>query len=161
MFRHLLIFFLRVGFVYYDVLMFPLTITDSCLGRCWATHDRSRSCQCDSTCKKYGDCCADHSYLCQGGTAHFYFSCKCGKSVTISVNFSSFLPESSENDRLYSVCWRITDLCEGRCWAGLDLSRPCQCNAKCVNYDDCCVDFAEVCQGDIYNYLRTNVNDFR
>jgi len=38
--------------------------------------------------------------------------------------------------------------CEGRCDDPLDPNQPCQCNAACVTYHDCCDDYSEICQGD-------------
>lgn len=37
----------------------------SCEGRCGLDFDSTASCQCDSLCTSYGDCCADFTQLCQ------------------------------------------------------------------------------------------------
>ncbi|XP_025092763.1 poly(U)-specific endoribonuclease-like [Pomacea canaliculata] len=37
--------------------------------------------------------------------------------------------------------------CQGRCFAQLDTSQPCQCNTYCERYEDCCSDFFTLCRG--------------
>ena len=45
-------------------------IVDSCEGRCGASLDRSRECQCNTACTQYGDCCVDYSVVCNAGKYH-------------------------------------------------------------------------------------------
>ncbi|KAG7477448.1 hypothetical protein MATL_G00069750 [Megalops atlanticus] len=49
---------------------------DSCRGRCGYGTDPNYTCQCNSPCERYGDCCSDYETLCKGST-----SCKgrCGE----------------------------------------------------------------------------------
>lgn len=37
------------------------------------------------------------------------------------------------------------DSCAGRCGAGLDSSKTCQCNTNCATYGDCCSDYYALC----------------
>ncbi|XP_025090994.1 poly(U)-specific endoribonuclease-like [Pomacea canaliculata] len=37
--------------------------------------------------------------------------------------------------------------CQGRCFAKLNISQPCQCNTYCERYEDCCSDFFNLCRG--------------
>ncbi|XP_071836475.1 uridylate-specific endoribonuclease B-like [Apostichopus japonicus] len=39
---------------------------DTCVGRCNAALDSSKSCQCNTACNTYGDCCPDYSETCGG-----------------------------------------------------------------------------------------------
>ncbi|KAK6173058.1 hypothetical protein SNE40_016592 [Patella caerulea] len=39
----------------------------SCQGRCGSNLDNSQSCQCNSHCKQFNDCCNDYDILCGGG----------------------------------------------------------------------------------------------
>ncbi|KAJ8358905.1 hypothetical protein SKAU_G00154300 [Synaphobranchus kaupii] len=50
---------------------------DSCQGRCGYGTDPGYTCQCNSACERFGDCCSDYQTLCQGST-----SCKgrCGEN---------------------------------------------------------------------------------
>ncbi|KAG7238257.1 hypothetical protein INR49_030968 [Caranx melampygus] len=50
---------------------------DSCEGRCGYGTDSSFSCQCNPSCERYGDCCADYAEVCQTSPT----SCKgrCGE----------------------------------------------------------------------------------
>merc|ERR1712112_99280 len=38
--------------------------------------------------------------------------------------------------------------CEGHCGDPFDELLPCQCNADCVSYNDCCHDYNTVCLAD-------------
>jgi len=50
---------------------------------------------------------------------------------------------------LGSVASQTEDSCDGRCGDGFDASQPCQCNEACLNHNDCCPDFPELCQSDL------------
>ncbi|XP_061178285.1 uridylate-specific endoribonuclease-like [Saccostrea echinata] len=46
------------------VILTPCVLADTCSGRCGAGHDPSKTCQCNTHCVTYGDCCADYHTLC-------------------------------------------------------------------------------------------------
>ncbi|XP_076438111.1 uridylate-specific endoribonuclease D-like [Babylonia areolata] len=41
--------------------------------------------------------------------------------------------------------------CAGRCGPGTDSSKPCQCNAHCLTYNDCCHDYQQMCVATCVN----------
>ncbi|KAK7091884.1 hypothetical protein V1264_009506 [Littorina saxatilis] len=41
----------------------------------------------------------------------------------------------------------ISATCSGRCNAGLDHSKSCQCNTACTWHHDCCTDYSSLCTG--------------
>ncbi|XP_041372098.1 poly(U)-specific endoribonuclease-like [Gigantopelta aegis] len=46
--------------------------------------------------------------------------------------------------------------CVGRCNDPLDNTKPCQCNSHCVQYNDCCDDYHDVCgQGSLSSLADT------
>lgn len=52
---------------YTRVLWYLLCVLNSCSGRCGAGLDTSFSCQCNSYCSNFNDCCQDYSTLCTAG----------------------------------------------------------------------------------------------
>ena len=47
------------------------TVCSGCFGRC-GNYDSTQSCQCDSLCGSYGDCCGDYSLKCIGNVLLYY-----------------------------------------------------------------------------------------
>ncbi|XP_020659187.3 vitronectin isoform X1 [Pogona vitticeps] len=39
--------------------------------------------------------------------------------------------------------------CEGRCEAGFDIQKKCQCDDLCLYYQSCCIDYATVCKAKV------------
>ncbi|KAK3758277.1 hypothetical protein RRG08_033244 [Elysia crispata] len=53
-------------------------LQDSCLSKCGAKYDPSRSCQCNKACSRFGSCCSDYTSLCDssGSSSSFFLSNK-------------------------------------------------------------------------------------
>lgn len=51
-------------FVVLTTACFFYVPSDSCAGRCGAGVDPGQTCQCNSLCSTYGDCCSDYYALC-------------------------------------------------------------------------------------------------
>lgn len=79
---------------------------DSCLGRCGYGTDSDFSCQCNSHCERYGDCCSDYAEVCKGST-----SCKgrCGESY----NSQNQCHCNSKCTLYNNCCSDYVDLCGG------------------------------------------------
>ncbi|XP_072033453.1 carbonic anhydrase 1-like [Amphiura filiformis] len=45
--------------------------------------------------------------------------------------------------------------CEDRCGEEMDMNSPCQCNAVCRSYGDCCEDYQDLCLVEICTYVPT------
>jgi len=45
-------------------------LDNTCVGRCGAGNDRTKSCQCNSACTRYHDCCDDYQHECNGAPLH-------------------------------------------------------------------------------------------
>jgi len=45
-------------------------VDNTCVGRCGSGNDRTKSCQCNSACTRYHDCCSDYQHECQGAPLH-------------------------------------------------------------------------------------------
>ncbi|XP_032821192.1 uridylate-specific endoribonuclease [Petromyzon marinus] len=84
----------------------PYRAVDSCEGRCDAPLDNAFTCQCNSACERYGDCCADYSSLCNS-----LLSCKgrCNEAyvATNPCHCNSKCPQYS------NCCSDYNALCEG------------------------------------------------
>ena len=52
-------------------LCFPLDSLDSCKGRCGYETNLGFSCQCDSTCEAFEDCCYDYTSICKSTVTVF------------------------------------------------------------------------------------------
>ncbi|XP_062602694.1 uridylate-specific endoribonuclease-like, partial [Saccostrea cucullata] len=71
---------------------------DTCSGRCGAGHDPSKTCQCNTHCGTYGDCCADYHALCTQQTCSGRCNaaldnskpCQCNSAC---VNFGDCCPD--------------------------------------------------------------------
>ncbi|XP_063863765.1 uridylate-specific endoribonuclease-like [Scylla paramamosain] len=111
----------------------------SCVGRC-GVDDGTTSCQCNSLCSNFGDCCDDYEAVC--------LSCKdrCGESYLHSKPCQCNNGCGSHSN----CCHDYQDTClscEDRCGESYDQSKPCQCNKDCGSHSNCCADYSEVCGG--------------
>ncbi|XP_045181185.1 uridylate-specific endoribonuclease-like [Mercenaria mercenaria] len=73
---------------------FVCVLTDSCSGRCGQGVNAAYSCQCNSACTRYGDCCSDYSAVCLGATC----SDRCGQSADMTRPCQCNLPCLTYND---------------------------------------------------------------
>ncbi|XP_030838852.1 poly(U)-specific endoribonuclease isoform X1 [Strongylocentrotus purpuratus] len=125
---------------------------DSCSGRCNSGVDSSKSCQCNSACETYGDCCTDYQSECLGGA----YSCnsRCGES------YNSGNPcHCNDLCSQYSNCCTDydsqcsggvdpgVDSCSSRCGESYNAANPCHCNDQCTQYSNCCTDYDSLCSG--------------
>ncbi|XP_076123999.1 uridylate-specific endoribonuclease A [Alosa pseudoharengus] len=79
---------------------------DSCQGRCGYGTDAGFTCQCNSACERYGDCCHDYLAICKGT-----LSCKgrCGEQYNSQNKCHCNSKCSSHNN----CCTDYNDLCGG------------------------------------------------
>ncbi|XP_076822527.1 uridylate-specific endoribonuclease A-like [Clavelina lepadiformis] len=118
----------------------------SCVGRCDDYADHSYTCQCNTYCDGYQDCCDDYTSVCLGASD----SCvgRCGESPDTSKSCQCNTVCDNYNDccaDYVSECQASTSLCAGRCGIGYDATLPCQCNTQCPNYGNCCTDYSTEC----------------
>ncbi|XP_034389663.1 poly(U)-specific endoribonuclease-A [Cyclopterus lumpus] len=79
---------------------------DSCQGRCGYGTDNSLSCQCNSSCERYKDCCSDYTEICKAGAT----SCKgrCDEKY----NTQNKCHCNSKCAQYKNCCSDYADLCE-------------------------------------------------
>nr|XP_002124119.3 poly(U)-specific endoribonuclease-like [Ciona intestinalis] len=121
---------------------------DSCVGRCNDYADHSHTCECNSYCDTYGDCCPDYISTCLPTST---CAGRCGNSL--NLNDPCHCNAGCEN--FYDCCADYATVCasgggsggscSGRCGDLLDSSMPCQCNSQCENHGDCCSDYNSIC----------------
>lgn len=115
---------------------------DSCVGRCGQGVNQAYSCQCNSACTNYGDCCLDYSAVCLGATC----SGRCGQSADFNFPCQCNSPCLTYNDccsDYNALC--VAGTCSGRCDQPADQSNNCQCDPSCETYNDCCPDYSSTC----------------
>ncbi|XP_058488438.1 uridylate-specific endoribonuclease A [Solea solea] len=80
---------------------------DSCQGRCGYGTNNNFSCQCNSACERYSDCCSDYAELCKAGAT----SCKgrCDEKY----NSQNKCHCNSKCTQYKNCCSDYTDLCDG------------------------------------------------
>ncbi|XP_071486702.1 uridylate-specific endoribonuclease D-like, partial [Diadema antillarum] len=132
-----------------------LDASGSCSGRCFASHDSSKDCQCNTACENYGDCCSDYYSLCLGSS----YSCangRCGENYDSSnpchcndlcTNYGNCCGDYDD------YCSGSPDSCSGRCGEDYDSTNQCHCNDQCKNYGNCCTDYDDHCSGGDLNTL--------
>lgn len=86
---------------------------------CFADYNPSLSCQCNSLCERYNNCCSDFWNLCKFGNGN--------------------------PDPTPAPAPPATGCSAYGCFTDYDRSRPCQCNERCGTYGNCCDDFASKC----------------
>ncbi|KAL2091037.1 hypothetical protein ACEWY4_013300 [Coilia grayii] len=121
---------------------------DSCQGRCGYGTDPQYTCQCNSACERYGDCCHDYVTICKGS-----LSCKdrCGEKYD-SQNQCHCNSECSRHNNCCSdykdLCLSGSLSCKGRCGEKYDSQNQCHCNSECGRHNNCCSDYKDLCSGD-------------
>ncbi|XP_034441708.1 poly(U)-specific endoribonuclease-A [Hippoglossus hippoglossus] len=85
---------------------------DSCQGRCGYGTDNNFSCQCNTSCERFGDCCADYASQCKAGAR----SCKgrCDEKY----NSQNKCHCNSKCGQHNNCCNDYTDLCESDAGGG-------------------------------------------
>jgi len=101
---------------------------------CGGTFIPSRGCQCNPGCKAHGNCCYDHTEQC---------SSSAGKE------------KGDSNISIYLNLVRCADYGCSHYRRG----NPCQCDAKCGEYDNCCHDYKATCLIDGGNYSFDDADD--
>ncbi|XP_055016290.1 uridylate-specific endoribonuclease A [Boleophthalmus pectinirostris] len=83
---------------------FPSRAHDSCMGRCDDDMNSDFTCQCNTACKRFGDCCFDYNEVCKSS-----FSCKsrCGEAYN-SQNECHCNSKCSQYD---NCCSDYNDVC--------------------------------------------------
>lgn len=102
---------------------------DSCQGRCGYGTDSSFTCQCNQYCERYNDCCSDYEAICKGELHSFNSAVVFCQLSTVSAFFLSAGSTS----------------CKGRCGEKYNSQNKCHCNSKCSQYNNCCGDYADLC----------------
>eukprot|EP01147_Barroeca_monosierra_P002711 gene2711-5589_t len=95
------------------------------------TFDEALPCQCDAACPSYGDCCPDFADQCTSPTTVIDSTTETATADPITTIFT---PSS---DAPLHFC--VNRPCS------FDDTLPCQCDAECPSYGDCCPDFEVVC----------------
>lgn len=126
----------------------------SCVGSC-GQKSPDESCWCDTECATIGDCCADLNQVCSfpdagkppssaggsGGT-----SAGGGGSSSGGLGGSSFGGSSFGGTGSGGLPNTGGPSCVGLC-GGSAAGEACWCEPSCVQYGDCCPDFAQACGG--------------
>ncbi|XP_068576653.1 uridylate-specific endoribonuclease A [Cebidichthys violaceus] len=87
------------------VTLFHQGYSNSCQGRCGYGTDNSLSCQCNTSCERYRDCCSDYAEICKAGAT----SCKgrCGEKY----NSQNKCHCNSKCGQHKNCCSNYADLC--------------------------------------------------
>ncbi|XP_063072442.1 uridylate-specific endoribonuclease A [Engraulis encrasicolus] len=129
-------------------ILFTQAYGTSCQGRCGYGTDPNYTCQCNSACERYGDCCHDYVEICRGS-----LSCqdRCGEKY----NSQNKCHCNSECSRHNNCCTDYKDLClsgslscQGRCGEKYNSQNKCHCNSECSRHNNCCTDYTDLCGGD-------------
>uniref|UniRef100_A0A087XYN2 Uridylate-specific endoribonuclease n=2 Tax=Poecilia formosa TaxID=48698 RepID=A0A087XYN2_POEFO len=122
--------------------------SNSCQGRCGYGIDTSYSCQCNTACERYNDCCSDYYTLCKEAA----LSCngRCGESYNSQnpCHCNSLCPQYNNCCSDYStLCNAVVGptSCNGRCGESYNAQNPCHCNSQCSQYNNCCSDYSDYC----------------
>ncbi|XP_072238391.1 uridylate-specific endoribonuclease A isoform X1 [Leuresthes tenuis] len=122
---------------------------DSCQGRCGYGTDSSYSCQCNSACERYNDCCSDYTEIC--AAAETSCSGRCGETYN-SQNKCHCNSKCSQHNNCCSdyakLCGNAETSCSGRCGEAYNSQNKCHCNSKCSQHNNCCSDYAKLCDSD-------------
>jgi len=110
-------------------------VTGSCVGKC-GKYEQGASCQCDSGCAQYGDCCPDLKQVCGGDDAG---TTDAGEPDTTTPDITQ--PDAGGDGGAPAGS------CAGKC-GKYDSKASCQCDSGCKSYGDCCADLDKVCGGD-------------
>lgn len=124
---------------------------DSCAGLCGGA-SASGNCYCDAACVGYGDCCGDYQAECGGSctpTTCAIQGADCGSLAdgcggTLSCGTCD-APETCGGGGAANTCGQSEESCLGWC-GGASQFGTCYCDALCVQYGDCCSDYANTCQ---------------
>ncbi|XP_031422975.1 poly(U)-specific endoribonuclease-like [Clupea harengus] len=118
---------------------------DTCQGRCGYGTDPGYTCQCNSACERFGDCCHDYLTICRGS-----LTCegRCGEKY----NSQNRCHCNTECGRHNNCCSDFKDLCtsgslscQGRCGEKYNSQNKCHCNTECGRHNNCCGDFKDLC----------------
>ncbi|KAG7493927.1 poly(U)-specific endoribonuclease [Solea senegalensis] len=80
---------------------------DSCQGRCGYGTNNNFSCQCNSACERYSDCCSDYAELCKAGAM------SCNGRCDEKYNSQNKCHCNSKCTQYKNCCSDYTDLCDG------------------------------------------------
>ncbi|XP_071807852.1 uridylate-specific endoribonuclease-like isoform X1 [Asterias amurensis] len=126
------------------------TAAVSCLGRCGDKESSAYSCQCNSACLKFNDCCNDYNRYCVEGSClnrcddtDIRYPCTCDSQCG-SWPVAGCCSDHDARCKIV-VTTTAPGSCTGRCGQIPDSTQPCQCNSKCSKFGDCCSDYASLC----------------
>ena len=118
----------------------------SCEGNC-GTYVSGASCQCDSGCVEYGDCCEDYLTLCKKDED--ITQTDAGPQDAGQTDAGK--PDAGEPDAGGGDGGGdgggAGPSCAGKC-GKFDSNSSCQCDAQCSQYGDCCKDYEALCAGE-------------
>ena len=125
------------------------------------------SCFCDYDCHQRGDCCHDVSTTCAESTyrqtktqeqTNTLMSNTCvHKHTFTAMHAAAFLTSYTFNYQLFTFLTVVGscidagyDSCcvSGGC-EGVPADSNCYCDSPCLNFDDCCEDFQQICPGQL------------
>ncbi|XP_036007372.1 poly(U)-specific endoribonuclease-A [Fundulus heteroclitus] len=124
---------------------------DSCQGRCGYGTDSGYSCQCNTACEKYNDCCSDYFTLCKDAAT------SCRGRCDEKYNSQNPCHCNSLCSQYNNCCNDYADLCNaavgptscnGRCGESYNSQNPCHCNSLCSQHNNCCSDYSDICTTD-------------
>uniref|UniRef100_A0A3Q2QNU1 Uridylate-specific endoribonuclease n=1 Tax=Fundulus heteroclitus TaxID=8078 RepID=A0A3Q2QNU1_FUNHE len=124
---------------------------DSCQGRCGYGTDSGYSCQCNTACEKYNDCCSDYFTLCRDAAT------SCRGRCDEKYNSQNPCHCNSLCSQYNNCCNDYADLCHaavgptscnGRCGESYNSQNPCHCNSLCSQHNNCCSDCSDICTTD-------------
>jgi hypothetical protein len=108
----------------------------SCFDRGCTSYDPTATCQCDSTCEDYGDCCDDYMTLCVSGDVDGGIPSGDGGLEIAGDDAGSDNADGGNVDE---------ELCADRGCFDYAYGASCQCDSLCVFQGDCCADYEAFC----------------
>eukprot|EP00929_Paragymnodinium_shiwhaense_P047680 TRINITY_DN2417_c0_g3_i1.p1 TRINITY_DN2417_c0_g3~~TRINITY_DN2417_c0_g3_i1.p1 ORF type:complete len:1152 (-),score=360.86 TRINITY_DN2417_c0_g3_i1:427-3882(-) len=106
----------------------------SCKSMGCVAFQHGRACQCNEGCHKWNDCCSDFEDVC-GKNAH----------AKEAANASTTASNSSSTDSTTTKPSTKGKCADFGCGGFYQLSRSCQCTARCGQFGNCCDDYESVC----------------
>lgn len=115
----------------------------SCRGRCGSEYYRGHTCQCDSTCLAYDECCADYESQCTTGKTP-----PSSRLQRQGGHLNAPRGRPTKPQTRLSACARLATetSCQGRCGEAFRRGRRCSCDLDCQKFKQCCSDFQSYCE---------------
>ncbi|XP_019910799.2 poly(U)-specific endoribonuclease-A [Esox lucius] len=91
---------------------------DTCEGRCGSLPDPGKTCQCNTSCERFGDCCSDYESHCKGPTSQLSCKGRCGEKYN-SQNKCHCNTKCGDHN---NCCSDYSSLCGGGGEGGSDIT---------------------------------------